>query len=173
MDRIWADIAPPRFSAPDPSHVLRTMDPLSALAIATSTTQFLEQTITVIQGLYDYWKTVSEAPQRSRQLQAEIIQVSNVLADLQSALQSIPKDVQLPKTIKSLSETSKEFVKVMNEMASGIEVQKKQFGKRLKWPFDERQNKKYLSKVEAFKGIATLALNIVQLYFWLVLHSLL
>jgi hypothetical protein len=114
------------------------MDPLSALAIATSTAQFLEQTIKVIQGLYDYWKTVSEAPQRSRQLQAEIIQVSNVLADLQSALVSIPKDVQLPKTIKSLYETSRDFTQVMNEMASGIEVQKKHVGKRLKWPFEQK-----------------------------------
>jgi hypothetical protein len=147
------------------------MDPFSVLTIATATAQFLELTITVVKGLYDYCQTVNEAPECSRQLQNEVIQVSNVLMDLQSALKSIPNDVQLPKTIKSLSETSTEFTQVMNEMASHIEVKHRDIRKRLKWPFDEKQNKKYLSKVEMFKGTATLVLNIVQLYVCLFLHS--
>jgi hypothetical protein len=147
------------------------MDPLSALAIASSTAQFLGQTIKVIQGLYGYCQTAYEAPRRSRELQAEVIQVSNVLMDLQSALKSIPEDAQFPKTIKLLSESSTEFTQVMNEMASRIEVQQRNLGKRLKWPFNEKQNNKYLSKVEAFKQTATLSLSIVQLYVPLLLHS--
>jgi len=144
--------------------LFRIMDPLSVLAIASSAAQFLEQTAKVVQGLYDYCQTVSEAPQRSRELQREVTQVSDVLMDLQSVLKSIPNNVQLPRTIKSLSESSSEFTEVMKEMASRMEVQPRDIGKRLKWPFDEKQNKKYLAKVETFKKTATLALNIVQLY---------
>ena len=47
-------------------------------------------------------------------------------------------------------------------MADRIEVQKSVVKKRLKWPFTEKENETYLTKLERFKGTLNLASDILQ-----------
>lgn len=147
------------------------MDPVSALSIAAATAQFIEQTIKVVKGLLDYWHAVKDAPKNSRELQKEVVLVSDILLDFQTALTSTPKRTKnMPKT-GALMDTAAEFGVVMTEMAKRIEVKSAERFKRLKWPFDQAENEKYLSKLERFKNTFTLALQIIHGYYFVSLAT--
>src|ERR1700733_6414777 len=62
-------------SAASPSN----MEPLSALAIATATTPYLEQSLTVSRNLYEYFKGAKNSPELSKELRRESLLVSDVL----------------------------------------------------------------------------------------------
>ena len=108
------------------------MKPISALTIATATTQFPEQSIKVFKALYDYEHDMLDASLRSRELQNEIYIISNLLIDLRFILTSTSKSIQIPKSATSLMEIVKEFTKVMIEMIACIEVKKREIIKQLK-----------------------------------------
>lgn len=57
-----------------------------------------------------------------------------------------------------------ELAQVVSEMGNRIEVKRGDMWKRLTWPFDEKENLAYLSKLERFKGTFTLALQIIEGY---------
>jgi hypothetical protein len=52
----------------------------------------------------------------------------------------------------------------MNDMQKHIEVQDGEVIKRLKWPFTQKQNEEYLSRLERYKATFTLALSTLQKY---------
>ena len=71
-----------------------------------------------------------------------------------------------------LNDTVKEFAKTMKELENRVEVKDGEIIKRLKWPFTQKENEEYLSKLERYKNTFTLALNTIQryihVYFYLV-----
>ncbi len=138
------------------------MNPLSALAIAAATTQFVESSTKIFEALFGYWQSVKEAPKRSKELQQEMFLISNVLIDLRSALASHPKGLRVPKIAAPLGRTATEFAKTMDALTSRIQVKEQDIFKRLKWPFDEKENEIFIQKLERFKGTFTLALEVLQ-----------
>jgi hypothetical protein len=64
-----------------------------------------------------------------------------------------------------LNDTVKEFEETVKEMAKHVEIKDKKLScKRLRWPFDQKDNERYLEKLERFKNIFQLALQTIQKY---------
>ena len=76
------------------------IDPVTAYTIAVATGQFLEQTCTVANGLYDYLKKVKDAPAHSKELRREVMWVSDLLEDIHKDLTSNLKSVPSSKARK-------------------------------------------------------------------------
>ena len=139
------------------------MELLSALAIATATTPFLAQTLTVAQSLYDNFKTVKRAPELSKELRREALLVSDVLNDLQKASASNVRRVSSFKTGRYAGIIA-EFNLTITEMAARIEAKNREVKKRVKWPFTVNENQEYLNKFEGYTSTFMSALQIVQAY---------
>ena len=67
-----------------------------------------------------------------------------------------------------LKTTITEFSKIMTDLKTRVEVKKNEWIKRMKWPFNEKENKEWIAKLERFKTMFTLWLNAIQRYdcFW-------
>jgi len=75
------------------------IDPVTAYTNAVATGQFLEQTCTVANSLYDYLKKVKDAPAHSKELRREVM-VSDLLEDIHKDLTSNLKSVPSSKAGK-------------------------------------------------------------------------
>ena len=139
------------------------MEPLSALAIATATTQYLDQSSTVAQSLYDYFNGVKDAPDLSRELRREAMLVSDVLNDLEKALATSVRNIPSSKAGRYAGIVA-EFALTMNEITARIQGKSKETKKRLRWPFTAKENQEYLSKFERYTSTFMLALQVVQGY---------
>jgi hypothetical protein len=141
------------------------MEPVSALSVAASACQFAEQTLKVSDALIDYFRKVKNAPKLSRELRQEALLLSDVLENLRSVL---PGDSQAGPLPNSLNNTVKEFEDTVKEMAKHVEIKENELSwKRFRWPFDQKDNEKYLEKLERFKNTFQLALQTIQKYCWL------
>ena len=73
-----------------------------------------------------------------------------------------------PRTITGLTITNTlydavvEFSKTMTDMESRIRVKEGELIKQLQWPFTEKENGEYLSRLERYRGIFALALSTIQ-----------
>ena len=125
------------------------MDPVSALGIAVDVAQITEQASNVFMGLFKNFRTVKQAPKLSSELREEAYLVYKVLEELKSTLETINTSSSMTPT---LNNTVKEFARMMNEIENHIEVKESEIMKRFKWPFTQKENKEYLSKLERYKN---------------------
>jgi len=139
------------------------MDPLSALAIATSTTPYLEQSLLVSRSLYDYFKGAKNPPELSKELRREAMLVSDILDDLHKSLASNIRSVSSPK-VERYADIVGEFALTMTELTARIQLKSKEAKKRLRWPFTGKENQEYLAKFERYTSTFMLALQTVQGY---------
>jgi hypothetical protein len=138
------------------------MDPTSAIGVAAAAAQFAALAFSVSNTLKQYLQDIKDAPKRSRELKGELLLVSDVLEDLKSVVTNVSPDV-LPAN-PLLTGAINEFAELIKEIAHSIEVKKKDIKKRLKWPFTEKENEKYLSRLERFKSTFNLACDALQSY---------
>jgi hypothetical protein len=94
-------------------------------------------------------------------LREEAFLVHKILEELKTTLEIINTPSSMTPT---LNDTIKEFAKTMNEMENRVEVKPGEIMKRFKWPFTEKENEEYLSRLERYKNTFTLALNTIQRY---------
>ena len=138
------------------------MDPVLAFGIAAGVAQFAELAAKVSQSLFEYLQSVKQAPKLSLELQQEACVISLLLKELKSALESM-NDLNIT---SELSENFKfvvvEFSETMIDMESRAVMRKGELMKRLKWPFTDKGNEKYLERLERYKSTFTLALTIIQ-----------
>lgn len=139
------------------------MDPVSAFGLAAGVAQFADLSARIVMSLYDYYRTVKHAPKLSKELRQEVFVVSNVLEDMRSSLESDPKDSKSTKNAE-LGNIALEFAEMMGEMASRIEVKEGDILGKLKWPFDQKENERYLVRLERFKSTFILALQTIERY---------
>jgi len=138
-----------------------TMDPATAFGIAAGVAQFVDLAVNVSLCLSTYIQTVIYAPKRSRELQQEACLVSLILEKLKSTLGTINNTKLAMDLTNTLNDTIDEFSKTLIAMENHV-VKDGQFIQRLKWPFTEKENEKYLSSLERSKITFTLALTIIQ-----------
>jgi len=138
------------------------MDPVSALGVAAAAAQFAGDALRVLDTLKHYLQAVKNAPKRSRELKAELLLVSDVLGDLKSNLET--GSYGLPTANTSLTGLLDDFAGLIKEMAARTEVQKRDIKKRLQWPFTEKENAIYLSRLERFKNTFNLAWDALHTY---------
>jgi len=140
------------------------MDRATALGVAAAAGQFAEQALKISDCLYHYFKSVKNAPAKSRELRQEALLLSDVLETLIGLFAAQNQPSILPNASKYAA-TLKEFQETMAEMADKIEIKKGKFSfKRLAWPFSEKENENYLAKMERFKSSFQLALQALQSY---------
>jgi len=143
----------------------RLMDPVTALGVAAAASQFAEQVLKLSDYLYDLFKSINNAPKQSRELRQEALLLSDVLANLRSLLSSEKQTASLPKASPS-AELVKEFEETIAEIAKRVEIKDGEISwKRLGWPFNQKENEKYLSKLERYKSSFQLALHTLQSFF--------
>ena len=135
------------------------MDPVSALGVAAGAAQFADMTANVFMSLFKYFQTVKRAPKLSKQLREEVSLIYKVLEDLKSTLENIDTP-----TTYTFNDIVEEFSLTMKDMERRIEVKKDEVVKRFIWPFTQKENEEYLSKLERYKTTFTLALNTIQRY---------
>jgi len=138
------------------------MDPISAFGVAGGAVQFLDLATNVFLGLFNYFQSVTQAPKLSHELQQEAFLISTILRDLKSIIESTNNPTTESET--RLNDTIEEFVNTMTDIQRRIAVKDSDIIKRLKWPFTEKENEKYLSRLERYKNAFMLALNCVQRY---------
>jgi hypothetical protein len=139
------------------------MDPVSALGIAAAASQFGEQVLIISDGLYQYFKTVKNAPKLSRELRQEALILSDTLENLRPLFSIQDPCNSLSKTGTSTSELIQEFQKTIKAMAAKIEIKDGEASwKRLTWPFTRKENEDYLKKLERYKSSFQTALQTLQ-----------
>ena len=143
------------------------MDTVSAFGVAAGVAQFVDLAVDVAFSLSQYFQSVQHAPKLSRELQQEALLVSLVLEKLRSQLVT-SHNVGTTRLTGVLNDSIMEFEKAMRDIASRVLVKEGDLMKRLKWPFTERENREYFSKLERYKNTFTLALTTVQRY---IIHS--
>jgi Fungal N-terminal domain of STAND proteins len=140
------------------------MDPTTALGVAAAAVQFAEQAIKISDCLYQYFKSVKNAPAKSRELRQEALLLSDVLETLTDLFSDQNKLTILPNATK-YADMLTEFKETMAEMAKKVELKKGKLSfKRLTWPFNEKENERYLAKMERFKTSFQLAQQALQSY---------
>jgi hypothetical protein len=140
------------------------MDPVSALGVAAAACQLAEQVLMISDGLYQYFKEVKQSPKLSRELRQEVLLLSDVLENLRSAFpaEMYVKSLSGPRNT-SMNDLIEEFEAVVKKMADRMKIEESGISwKRLRWPFDQKENEKYLEKFERFKSIFQLALQTIQ-----------
>jgi hypothetical protein len=143
------------------------MDPATALGVAAAATQFAEQAVMIFDCLYQYSKSVKNAPAKSRELRQELLLLSDLLENLASVFSKQNKSPVLPNASK-YSDLLQDLKETMTEMAEKAEITAGKISlKRLVWPFKQKDNEKYLAKVERFKTLFHLALQRLESYVFL------
>ena len=140
----------------------RIMDLVTALGVAAAASQFADQVFKLSDYLYDVFKSIKNAPKQSRELRQEALSLSDMLANLHSLLSSEKQATSLPKA-SPFVELVKEFEETIAEMAKRVEIKDGEISwKRLGWPFTQKENEKYLSKLERYKNSFQIALQTLQ-----------
>jgi hypothetical protein len=142
------------------------MEPVSAFALAAALIQVTEQAATVFTGLYSYFRFVKNAPKLSRELREEARLVSYVLEDLKTVFEEMDDEQPVSHSKNdNVVNVVKEFIAIMNEMESRVEVKAGERYKRVKWPFTQKENQEYLTKLERFKNTFELVLHTIEMYY--------
>ena len=138
------------------------MDPVSAFGVATGVAQFADLAANVYMSLFKYFRSVKQAPKLSEELKKEALSVSNVVDHLKSLLET--RNTETVNISASSKETLTEFSQTLTDMNNQVAVKESEWGKRLKWPFTEKENQEYLSKLERYKSTFSLELDVIQRY---------
>jgi hypothetical protein len=131
------------------------MDPASAVELASTVIDLAEFAFKIFSKLHKYYRNVKAAPAKAAELREEFQRVLDVVSGLQEYLESRPH---------ALSPTILEHIELfrfvtLEEMWSAIQPQQVHGLRRLKWPFQERQNMEYLTKFRSFRDHIDFALG--------------
>jgi len=141
------------------------MDPVSALSVAAAAAQFAEQVLIISERLYQFFKTVKNAPKLSRELRQEALLLSDTLENLRSVFTAPDASKALRKASPS-ADLLQGFEETIKQIAARVEIKEGEASwKRLVWPFTQKENEDYLAKLERFKSSFQLALQVLQSYF--------
>jgi hypothetical protein len=140
------------------------MDPVTALGVAGTAAQFAEQAAKIFDRLYQYSKSVKNAPAKSRELRQELLLLSDLLENLASVFSKQNKSNVLPNASK-YADLLQEFKETMVELGEKAEISDGEVSlKRMVWPFKQKDNEDYLAKMERFKSLFQLALQRLESY---------
>lgn len=140
------------------------MSGVEALGIAASIIAVIQLTASVSTLSYGYIKEWKEAPENIRKLADELSSLSKILTYLQKYV-----DDNLQSPILQLSDPQNPLREGIRECKVDLSrlqlklVPKQGSGSirhRLKWPLKEAETSGYLSRMERYKGLIQLALNV-------------
>lgn len=131
------------------------MDPISAIGLVSSAVSVAELAGTILVKLYKYYLDSKTADTSSAELRNEVGMVLSLLNAVIGSSDSLIHRLELVWAINGLQSVLTEiFQRVTPETTRGLG--------RLTWPFKKDENERLLSKLERYKSVFTLALNIEQ-----------
>ena len=139
------------------------MDPITAVGLVASVAQLAEGAGQTFSALFRFFDDVRMAPKRSRELRQELGILCDLLCMLENALTS-PSSSRMWSIPDSLSSTLSDFQTMLDTMNIRIDNRQTQGIRRLKWPFTNDENERYLSRIERFKGTFNSLLTIKGVY---------
>jgi hypothetical protein len=143
---------------------------MEIVGLLASVAQLADLTLKVFTNLYRFYGDLKNAPVRSAELREELGTILSVIETLKEALdQNTRTNPNLGRGI--LETTVAQFVKLLQEMERRIAAHRTSVIQRLKWPFDERENKQFVERIERYKNTFNLALNVSQTYYSNTLHE--
>jgi hypothetical protein len=135
-----------------------------AVGLAASVGSLASLALSIVSALYKYGSDFKSAPAHSEQLRKE-------LGDLRSLCDLVEQNVKV--TTTGLPECPDGqvagFKTTLEDMLKRAAAKRTSGLRRLKWPFDKAENMEYIAKIERFKSMLNIILNIDQRYtqyFW-------
>lgn len=135
------------------------MDPLSALGAAASIAQLAGVAKDIVSNMWQYFEAIKNAPKHSKEVRQEMAILSDVLYSLDEAL-NLPSC----KSLFTNSAPFDEFLDMLNHLRARVAIPQTQGVGRLRWPFNEYENKKWLDRIERYKATFSLALNVQSVH---------
>ena len=135
------------------------MDPLSAVGAAASIAQLASVAKDVVSNMWQFFEAVKNAPKHSKELRQEMAALSDILDNIDEALNSPSCN-----SMFTNSAPFDEFVGMLHHFKTRVDVSQTRGVARLKWPFNENENKKWLEQIERYKATFSLALNVQSIH---------
>ena len=135
------------------------MDPATVLGLAASVETLAGLAATTFCSMYQYYESVRDAPKRAQELRQEMSAIGdqlNALAVVMTRNQS-NVTVTLPPSFK---DSISEFETMLRDMYKRVTPPATKGLKRLAWPFSKEENDRLLSRIERYKSMVDLALNV-------------
>ena len=143
------------------------MDPVSIVGAASAVTSLLQFSGAILSKGYNYASKVLRAPEELRQLLTEVAALNSLLDQLQSLLDvnhhGLQNAVSTLERIGTLTESRDILDAVSTSIGkcSQIEGQTtRNLGRRMLWPFQERETKDLLQRFQKVRDQFNLALSI-------------
>lgn len=134
-------------------------DPITTIGLASSLDQLAATATNIVCNMYKYYEAVRDAPKCSGELRREVGAVSDLLKQI--------VDVVGPASTASTFKVPDSFSVSVTEMEITLQVMDKRVQssetegfRRFKWPFNKEENERLLSKIERFKDILSMTLDI-------------
>ena len=143
------------------------MDPISAIAAVSSVTSLVHFSGTILSNGYSYLAGVARAPKELRLLLIETAALNSLLDQLQLLVEDDTKSMK--NAIIGLEQSgalleSRDILRTIDKSIAAcqqIEGQStKNLGKRLLWPFKDKETKELLQRFHVVRDIFTSALSI-------------
>ena len=126
--------------------------------------QVLDSAVGVYMALFGYLKSVSEAPKRSRELRDEARLLAEALQILKFKVIDSPASRSEASSMKAMTDAVSELLATLKEMEGRMHVSKGDIHRRLKWPFSEAENDKYLQRFQRYNVYFNTILESLQVY---------
>lgn len=114
----------------------------------------------IVSSLVSYFEAVRDAPKQSQELRHEMCSISNLLNSLHAALMSVGTGNIISTVLVSVNESMSELRSLLSEMEARVAKPKTVGIAKLKWPFSEKENTRFISKIERYKANLLMALSI-------------
>lgn len=132
-----------------------------ALGLVVSVTQLVQLSGSLLAGGYGFLSKVARAPSEMRSLLTEAAAIDSLLGQLQAIAESMPKATSNDalQTLARLgvfeecSNTLRSIRKALKTCEQTHDRDAKNIGKRLLWPFKERETKESLERLHHLRGL--------------------
>jgi hypothetical protein len=134
------------------------LDPVTAIGLASSLDQLAATATGIVCNMYNYYEAVRDAPKRSTELRTEVGVVSDLLNQIVHVVST--STTSTFKAPDSFGDSVAEIRTTLEDMNKRVQPSKTRGLRRLKWPFNKEENERLLSKIERFKKILSMTLDI-------------
>lgn len=136
------------------------LDAVAVVGLVSGVATLADAIIEVFKCLSQYWRDIESAPRRSEELRREIDTLFSLIPKLRDAFDADVDDI----TKEHLKSEVDDLVAMLQKLLERIKPNKVKGIRRLKWPFKEAENSRYISKIERFKSTFSMLMTVGQRY---------
>jgi hypothetical protein len=120
------------------------MDSLSAVGLGTNIVNMIELTSRIFNALLQYCHCVKRAPLKSKEIRDELLVLSDILKELDLITGDTNERYTDHQGVAALKKSLDECFGLLKEMDERVTVENADIIRRIKWPFNEKENEDYL-----------------------------